>query len=79
MLLSMDDVYRMDNIKRNTQKMHPSAALLARNESTTATKNTLKNDVKEIDNEDIDIETINTYLDIFSRLFITEKPASVFS
>ena len=46
---------------------------LARNESTTATNKKLKNDIKEIDDEDINIDTVAEYLDIFNRLFITEN------
>ena len=42
---------------------------LARNEATTVTNKKLKNDMKEIDDEDIDVETIASYLDIFDRLF----------
>ena len=45
---------------------------LARNESTTATNKTLKNDIRENDDEDIDVETVKEYLDIFERLFITD-------
>ncbi len=33
----------------------------------------LKGDVKGIEEEDIDISTIATYLDIFNRLFLTEN------
>jgi len=68
-----DDVYRMDGVKRNTTKMRLLLRSLARNESTTATNKALKNDVKEIDDEDIDVETVKDYLDIFERLFITEN------
>ena len=46
---------------------------LARNESTTVTNRTLKNDVKETDDEDIDVNTVREYLDIFDRLFITDN------
>ena len=46
---------------------------LARNESTTATNRTLKNDIKEIDNEDVDIDTVAVYLDIFRRLFLLDN------
>jgi len=46
---------------------------LARNESTTATNRTLKNDIKEIDEEDINVETVAEYLNIFERLFITDN------
>jgi predicted AAA+ superfamily ATPase len=68
-----DDVYRIDGIKRNTQKMRLLLRSLARNESTAATNKTLKNDIKAIDDEDIDIETVASYLDIFKRLFITDN------
>ena len=68
-----DDVYRIDGVKRNTAKMKLLLHSLARNESTTATNKTLKNDIKEIDDEDIDVETVKEYLDIFERLFITDN------
>ncbi len=68
-----DDVYRMDNIKRDKQKMELLLRSLARNEATTATNKKLKNDIKEIDDEDIDVDTVAAYLDIFSRLFLTEN------
>lgn len=68
-----DDVYRMDGVKRNTAKMRLLLRSLARNESTTATNRTLKNDIKEQDDEDIDVETVAEYLDIFERLFLTDN------
>jgi len=68
-----DDVYRIDGIKRNSTKMKLLLRSLARNESTTATNKTLKKDIKEMDDEDIDAETVADYLDIFSRLFVTDN------
>ena len=68
-----DDVYRMDSIRRNTIKMRLLLRSLARNESTTATNKRLKNDIREVDDEDIDVETVKEYLDIFERLFIIEN------
>lgn len=68
-----DDVYRIDGIKRNVTKMRRLLCSLARNESTTASNKTLKNDIKEFDDEDIDVETVREYLDIFDRLFITDN------
>lgn len=68
-----DDVYHIDGIKRNTMKMRLLLRSLARNESTTATNKSLKNDMKEIDDEDIDVETVKEYLDIFERLFLTDN------
>jgi len=68
-----DDVYRMDGIKRNTAKMQLLLRSLARNESTLASNRTLKNDMREYENEDIDVETISDYLNIFERLYITDN------
>ena len=68
-----DDVNRIDGIKRDSRKVRLLLRSLARNESTTVTNKTLKNDIKEIDDEDIDVETVATYLDIFSRLFLTDN------
>ena len=68
-----DDVNRIDGIKRDGRKIRLLLRSLARNESTTATNRTLKNDVKEIDDDDIDIETVAAYLDVFSRLFLTDN------
>ncbi|MFI3172086.1 MAG: DUF4143 domain-containing protein [Eubacteriales bacterium] len=69
----MDDVYRMDGVKRDTSKMMRLLQSLARNESTTVTNKKIKADVKAIDDEDIDIETVQVYLDIFKRLFLTDN------
>ena len=68
-----DDVYRIDGVKRDVNKMKLLLRSLARNESTTVTNKVLKNDVKEIDDEDIDVDTIAAYLDILSRLFILDN------
>jgi len=74
-----DDVYRIDGVKRNISKMRLLLRSLARNESTTVTNKTLKNDIKEVDDEDIDAETVAEYLNIFDRLFITDnqRPFSI--
>ena len=68
-----DDVNRVDETRRDSRKVRLLLRSLARNESTTATNRTLKNDIKEIDDEDIDVETVTTYLDIFNRLFLTDN------
>ena len=68
-----DDIQRIDGVKRNNNKLRLLLRSLARNESTTATMRVLKNDIKEIDNEDIDPETVSVYLDLFDRLFLTDN------
>ena len=68
-----DDIHRIDGIKRDGRKLWLLLRSLARNESTTATNRSLKNDIKEMDDEDIDVETVATYLDIFDRLFLSDN------
>lgn len=68
-----DDVYRVDGVKRDLTKMRLLLRSLARNESTTVTNKTLKNDIKVIDDEDIDTDTVATYLDVFNRLFLLDN------
>ncbi len=68
-----DDMYRLDGIDRDKHKMGLLLRSLARNESTTVTNKTLKNDIKETDDEDIAVETIATYLDVLNRLFLTDN------
>lgn len=68
-----DDVYRIDGTRRDTQKMRLLLRSLARNESTTVTNRTLMRDIKAVDDEDIDGDTVSAYLDIFKRLFITDN------
>ena len=76
-----DDVYRIDGIKRDTSKMRLLLRSLARNESTTVTNKTLMKDIKSVDDEEIDSNTVSAYLDIFRRLFITDNqpPFSIHS
>ncbi len=68
-----DDAYRIDGIKRDSSKMIKLLRSLARNESTTVSNKTLINDIKAIDDEDIDSNTVATYLDVFNRLFLIDN------
>lgn len=72
-LMINDDLYRLDGISRDKHKVRLLLKSLARNESTTVTNNTLKKDIKEIDNEDIDIDTLASYLNAFDRLFLLDN------
>ncbi len=68
-----DDAHRIDDIKYDTSKMRLLLRSLARNESTTVSKNKLLSDIKEFDNESIDSDTVKTYLDVFERLFLLDN------
>ena len=67
------DIYRLEGINRDTKKMHTLLRSLARNESTTASLRTLKKDIEESDDVEIEIQTISNYLSIFERLFLIEN------
>lgn len=67
------DINRMDGKTRNLDKIRLLLRSLARNESTTATKRALKRDIKEVDDEDIDVETVAEYLNLFERLFLLDN------
>lgn len=73
-----DDTQRIDGKRYDINKMRLLLRSLARNETTTATRNKLASDIKEIDDEVIDTDTVSAYLNIFDRLFLLEnqKPFS---
>lgn len=68
-----DDIYRLDDIKRDPHKIRLLLKSLARNESTTAANRVLLRDIKTVDDEDLDPETIATYLDVLKRLFLIDN------
>ena len=67
-----NDTLLINDKKYNSLKMSLLLKSLARNESTTISNNKLLTDVKEINNNTIDIDTITNYLDIFNRLFLLD-------
>lgn len=73
-----DDSYRVDNVKRDTIKMKLLLRTLARNESTTVSNNKLKEDIREKEESNIDIDTVSDYLNIFEKLYLlsNQKPYS---
>lgn len=68
-----EDIYKVDNVKRDGHKVELLLRSLARNESTTVTNKTLKNDIKEKDFDDINIDTITEYLSLLNRLYLIEN------
>ena len=69
----MDDAFRIDGMKRDVCKMRMLLKSIARNESTTASRKKLQNDVMETDSQDIDANTVTAYLDVFERLFLLDN------
>ncbi len=68
-----DDSQRIDDKKYDVSKMRLLLRSLARNESTTVSKQKLLSDLREVDDETIDSDTIATYLDVFNRLFLLDN------
>lgn len=68
-----DDSQRIDDKKYDKAKMKLLLRSLARNESTTVTNAKLAKDIKEIDDESIDRDTIAEYLDVFDRMFLLDN------
>ena len=70
------DAAKLDDKERNSDKMLMLIRSLARNESTTASKRTLKKDMADIDDENISDGTLTEYLDCLGRIFLTDdQPA----
>ena len=67
------DLNRLDGINRDKHKVKLLLKLLARNESTTVSNMKLKRDINEIDNEDIDIDTLASYLNALDRLYLLDN------
>lgn len=68
-----DDVNRVDGITRDLKKIRLLLRSLARNESTSVTNKTLQKDIKEQDDEDIGVETVAEYLNLFERMFLLDN------
>jgi len=67
------DIHRLDNVKRDRRKVDLLMRSLARNESTVAGVSTLKADIATADGVEVSDETIASYLDALSRLFVIEN------
>lgn len=72
-LIIEDDMYRLDGINRDKHKIKLLLKSLARNESTTVTNSTIKKDIKEIDDEDVDKDTLANYLNVLDKLYLLDN------
>ena len=68
-----EDINRLEGTKRNIDKMRILLRSLARNESTTVSMNTLRNDMQNMDGSALDDETIADYLGVLKRMFLIEN------
>ena len=74
------DMLKLDGIERDPVKVRKCLRSLARNESTTASTNTIRNDIAEFDDVTLSINTVTDYIAAFNRLFLLRdtKPFSTF-
>ncbi len=72
-LIIDDDLIRLDGVNRDKKKVKLLLKSLARNESTTVSNMTLKKDISDADNEDIDIDTIASYLNALDKLYLLDN------
>ena len=67
------DIERISDSKRDLNKVMLLLRSLSRHETTTSSISKLKADIKEIDNEDIDVKTITEYLGDLNKLYLIEN------
>jgi len=72
-LIIDDDLLRLDGVNRDKRKVKLLLRSLARNESTTVSNRKLREDINEIDNDDIDIDTLASYLNAFNKLYLLDN------
>lgn len=74
------DMARLDDVERDPVKVRKCLRSLARNESTTASTNTIRDDIAEFDDASLSINTVSDYIGAFNRLFLVRdtKPFSTF-
>lgn len=68
--LISDDISRVDGVKRDQKKLRSLLKSLARNVSTSVSNQVLIKDMKEYDNDSIDSNTLSSYMDVLTRLFV---------
>ena len=75
------DIQKLDGIERDPVKVMKCLRSLARNESTTASTNTIRNDIAEVDDASLSINTVTEYIAAFTRLFLLRdtRPFSPFA
>ena len=74
------DILKLDGIERDPVKVLKCLRSLARNESTTASTRTIRDDIAEFGDSSLSINTVTDYIGAFNRLFLLRdtKPFSTF-
>lgn len=70
--VTMEDVTRVDGVKRSSERVQRLMRAYARHQGTQASIATIKEDLKNNDASTIDDDTINSYLDALRKIFVVE-------
>lgn len=68
-----EDINKLNGVKRDVHKIELLLKSLARNESTTATNTTLRNDIKDKDTDNLSLDTITDYLNLLNSMFLLDN------
>jgi len=68
-----EDIYRVDEVKRDSHKVELLLRSLARNEATMATNRKLQEDISSVDADGVSIDTVGDDLNLLRRLYLTEN------
>lgn len=71
--IETNDIHRIDETQRDVHKVDLLLRSLARNESTAVSLSTLCGDITEFDAETVDPDTVSSYLNALSRLFVIDN------
>lgn len=66
------DLSRVDNIKKDPEKIKRIMASYARNQGTQISYNTILEDIKINEEDNISIKTVTSYIDALKRIFVIE-------
>lgn len=70
--VTMEDVTRVDGVKRSSERVQRLMRAYARHQGTQASVATLRDDLKNNDSSSIDDDTISSYLNALRKIFVIE-------
>ena len=70
--VTKEDISKVDGVKRTSARVQRLMRAYSRHQGTQASIATLRDDLKNNDNESMDANTINSYLDSLRKIFVVE-------
>jgi len=66
------DISRVDNVKRDSEKLKRIMASYARNQGTQIGDDTIVEDIRANDEDGINVKTVHSYIDALKRMYVVE-------